>query len=488
MKKQIIDLTNTEAHVFFLKPQCYASVDLPEYFSFQKVLNDCDVVLKTRPFESIIKTNKYYEFEDNDLKLIFNKDGQYQWREISITNPLLYVELVNYITEYNNWDILVKRFKLFSKTTKDKISCCSIPNELIFKKDKILSWWNNFEQKIILCSANYKYMGITDISNCYSSIYTHSIDWAIRGKDVAKMHINDGSFGPSLDKKIRRLSHNQTNGIPQGSILFDFVAELVIGYCDLELYERIKSLKGDVDYKILRFRDDYRIFCNSKNDLAFIMKELSNVLREFGLRLNESKTKLVDDILGMALKKDKLRYIYQGINLPSGLQKQIFSIREFSVEYPNSGTLINLLDSFYKEVSSRKTIKNNIEQLVSVVIDIMINNTKAWPVCVGILSVLLRSKDEKYVEKIVSSIIKKAETIPNTDYMEIWLQRLTIIKDRNRYYNSLLCKRVFNSSIHLWNMNWLKDPSIIDQSSVLDETVISKLSTPIPVSFLSLFY
>ena len=40
----------------------------------------------------------------------------------------------------------------------------------------------------------------------------------------------------------------------------DFVAEIVIGYVD----EQITSALGEpTDFRILRYRDDYRIFANS---------------------------------------------------------------------------------------------------------------------------------------------------------------------------------------------------------------------------------
>ncbi len=37
-------------------------------------------------------------------------------------------------------------------------------------------------------SLEFNYIYHTDISNCYSSIYTHSIAWAIHSKDKAKMN------------------------------------------------------------------------------------------------------------------------------------------------------------------------------------------------------------------------------------------------------------------------------------------------------------
>lgn len=42
-------------------------------------------------------------------------------------------------------------------------------------------------------------MFITDITNCYGSIYTHSINWAILGKEDAKRHIGKASLGHTID-------------------------------------------------------------------------------------------------------------------------------------------------------------------------------------------------------------------------------------------------------------------------------------------------
>ncbi len=42
----------------------------------------------------------------------------------------------------------------------------------------------------------------------------------------------------------------------------DFIAEIVLGYADTLITTEIKAAKI-LDYKILRYRDDYRIFVNS---------------------------------------------------------------------------------------------------------------------------------------------------------------------------------------------------------------------------------
>ncbi len=55
------------------------------------------------------------------------------------------------------------------------------------------------------------------------------------------------------------MQSGETLGIPQGSKLFDFIAELVLAYADKNLAKKLgeKDIKG---IHVLRYRDDYRIF------------------------------------------------------------------------------------------------------------------------------------------------------------------------------------------------------------------------------------
>ena len=144
------------------------------------------------------------------------------------------------------------------------------------KAASITDWWENVEQKTIALSLKYRYMFVSDITNCYGSIYTHTIAWALMGKDAAKQKKGkSGLLGNMIDTYMQGMQYGQTNGIPQGSVLFDFIAEMVLGYADSLVSEAL-TRKNITDYKILRYRDDYRIFCNKKDELekiAFILQE-----------------------------------------------------------------------------------------------------------------------------------------------------------------------------------------------------------------------
>lgn len=109
---------------------------------------------------------------------------------------------------------------------------------------EILTWWQMIEQRSIVLALDYNYVLHTDIVDCYGSIYTHSIPWAIHSKTEAKKkeNRNNKSFvGVMIDTHLQDMNYGQTNGIPQGSSLMNFIAEIVLGYVDSLLAKRLKK-------------------------------------------------------------------------------------------------------------------------------------------------------------------------------------------------------------------------------------------------------
>ncbi|MEL7601276.1 MAG: RNA-directed DNA polymerase, partial [Proteiniphilum sp.] len=84
-------------------------------------------------------------------------------------------------------------------------------------------------------SLEYNHLLLLDITDCYGSLYTHSIVWALHTIEEAKKVENRNNpdfIGVVIDKHIQEMSFGQTNGIPQGSVLMDFIAEIVLGFGD----------------------------------------------------------------------------------------------------------------------------------------------------------------------------------------------------------------------------------------------------------------
>lgn len=505
LQQCIIDLSAEEARRFFMKQESFCNIGLPKYFNFQKLL---DVIS-----EKIINTHKdftniYHKqpqwVPDVNYKFFQNKDGRFSWRPLQIINPIIYAYLVMEITEEENWELIVNRFNEFEGNKR--ITCYSLPqvNHTLQTdtKDTILSWWDNIEQQSIRLAIDYNYMMITDITDCYGSIYTHSITWAMCGKEKGKqkkqfpktvLSVQDEKLyilGNAIDKKIESMSYQQTNGIPQGSILMDFIAEMILGYVDSELSKRLSDdVFINIDYNILRYRDDYRIFGKSQEDVVKIAKILTEELSKLNFKLNTQKTILTQDLVCDAIKADKLYYItrdYRRLEEPDNqysLQKHLLRINQLAQKHPNSGSLQKAMDIFFKRICEWKDLDlfkeaESSEVLISIATNIAYNNPKVYKQYVGIVGKILSYEtDINEKNKIINKILNKFQQLPNVGYLELWLQRLTIKEDRKKEFSEDLCKYAAGGKASIWDFSWLKTElkDIFTSVSFVDEEAISQL-------------
>ena len=319
--KRILELNHTEARQYLLKAESYFNFDLPQYFVFQNVIQQVSAQLGGHRLSDFYnsftnpagqqKATYPCDFENVNYIFLNNKDGKFSWRPFQLIHPALYVSLVHNITEETNWNLIITRFGQFA--ADPKIKCYSIPLQSDgTQSDKaatVTQWWQTIEQQSIELALEYEYVLHTDITDCYGSIYTHSIPWAIHTKPVAKANRDpNGNLGNVIDKHLRDMAFGQTNGIPQGSVLMDFIAEMVLGYVDTELSIRIQQANIQ-DYHIIRYRDDYRIFSNNPQDAELITKILTEILIELGMRLNAQKTLVSNNVIRDSIKPDKIYWI-----------------------------------------------------------------------------------------------------------------------------------------------------------------------------------
>lgn len=484
--KKIIDMSSNEAKRFFLKSSSYFSMNLPEYFDFSDLINDVDAKLKGKTL-SQLWNNKPDLYDDVNYKFNQNKDGKYAWRMFQIIHPAIYVDLVNNITIPDNWNLIVERFKKF-KENKSIICCSDIVESSSKTKDQgaaISNWWNKVEQKSIELALKYNWIGITDITDCYGSIYTHSIAWALHEMPIAKVNKKDELIGNLIDKEIRYMSYGQTNGIPQGSTLMDFIAEIVLGYGDLLLSERFKNENID-NYTILRYRDDYKIFTKNEVTLNRILKIMAEELSDLNFRMNTQKTLISNDIITNSIKSDKLEAIKLILDKDINIQKRLLIIREFSIKNTNSGSLKKILIDLYKtsiELMNKKRGDN--KEIISIIVDIMYNNPNLYQICICILSKLLSFENSKSKETIIKDIEEKFSKIPNTDYLSIWLQRITLTYNKKREFNSTICKKIYESTTKIWNSNWLKID--INEDLIIQQNIVNNLTPTISSKELEVF-
>lgn len=468
--KKLLKMQHDKARLFFLKPESYSTIDLPLYYNFDKVIKYIDKKIYGKDYKTFYCPNdRPGNYNDVNYKIYKNKNGKYAWRPLELINPFLYVAMVNLITEKDNWKIIVERFEEFSKNKN--IVCCSIPNESSGKesdkKTNIKNWITSVEQETIKLAIDYKYMAITDITNCYSSIYTHTIPWSLYGEDYAKQNRNDKSLlGNKIDSIFQDMNYSQTNGIPQGSVLTDFMAELILGYADYLLGKRLETL--DVtEYKIIRFRDDYRIFANDEKIISIILKELTEILLNLNLKLNEKKTKITSDIISNSMKTDKYEYLNVENNTSFPLEKQLLIIKQIGDRFPNSSKQKVMLSNLYNDsLKDLKKSPKNYSQLISILVDIAFNNPDNLNVCIVLINKLSMNLSKNAKIDLIDRVQKKFNEIPNTEFLNIWLQRIIITAKKDYAFEDKICCKVVDPSIKIWNTSWLnfdiKEDQIID--------------------------
>lgn len=465
--KKITDLSYSEARAFFLKGSSYFNSDFPEYISFDNLLNQVFLLMGGKDYQAYKKTNPEYEINVN-YELITNKDGRFSWRDLQLIHPVIYISLLNTIFTDKNWKTIISAMNN-SLEKREIIECVSIPviNDAS-KSDKaaqVGGWWQDFEQQSLFYSLKYSHVINTDVTDCYGSIYTHSISWAIHGKDLAKdERHNKNLVGNIIDRHIQACSNGQTNGIPQGSVLMDFLAEIVLNYVDRMIYEVL--CKQNLGVKILRYRDDYRIFSNSDASAELVLKLVSDKLRSVGMRLGVAKTHTSRNVIEGSIKPDKIAALNLsdlGNSNAKTIQKQLLRLHAFGQSYPNSGALRRLLSTFYRKIY-RKILKyENINTITAIAVDILLISPATIPVVAAILSNFLSYVEKGKKDELWQLISNKLKTLPYNGYLEIWMQRIAVPKDVAINFNSdeAICKIVNGDiGIALWNNDWISNPKL----------------------------
>lgn len=126
-----------------------------------------------------------------------------------------------------------------------------------------------------------------DIQSFFSSIYTHTVAWALHSKEIAKANRSDMELlGNQLDAHMRSMNDGQTNGILIGNDISRLFAEVILCDVDAKIGKRIASSQ------FRRFVDDYFFFARSRKDVDVVLVAVQQELAAYGLELNASKIRI----------------------------------------------------------------------------------------------------------------------------------------------------------------------------------------------------
>jgi len=134
----VIELSHNEARNFFLKEKNYCDFPLPNYFTFQKLLDKISKVLQGKEIKCFYDRNKSpRDCENVNYKLLSNKDGKFAWRPLQLIHPAIYVSLVHKITEEENWQRLLIRLKSLRITIRSNVLAFQL-NQITIYQTKLL--------------------------------------------------------------------------------------------------------------------------------------------------------------------------------------------------------------------------------------------------------------------------------------------------------------------------------------------------------------
>lgn len=527
--KNILSLTSEEVMSFFLKSSQYHTFELPEYFDFTKVLEFVKDSVNDRNYEDCVADSLPDEMSDVNLDIILNKDGRYAVRPIALANPFLYYFLVREICNEEGWNQVQKLFERFSVPN---ITSCAIPivpaaKEAFYKSTTILNWWSSMEQRAIELSLEYRYMFVSDITNCYGSVNPQAFEWAFNLKNTEYESKGESKIAKNIQRYLRAMQQGRNIGIPQGSVIFDFIGEIILGYSDLLLHEALQAKSEEYKsegkifpkYEIIRYRDDYRIFCNDKDTLEEISYILQQVLESLNFRMNSQKTRICDSIVTDAVKSDKLAYIYntpiinkKGTDFDS-FEKHLLYILMFARQYPDSGSVRTMLSDLDKRVAEhlkpyeeeiftfsfdgdeepkakkvmkqRKLSGGTVRAMAAICAQIALENVNNVQYALRVMSRMVESlndEDEKW--DIRNKVYEKLCNQPNSSYNQLWLQNITFqhdLKVGKSPYTMRLCRvAAGDDEVQLWNNDWIKSSLSkgFPVASIVDQETLDKV-TPV---------
>lgn len=153
-------------------------------------------------------------------------------------------------------------------------------------------------REYLLLEKKFRVLRTLDVSKCFDSIYTHSISWAVKDKQISKENAARYAFGGNFDELMQGANHQETNGILIGPELSRIFAEVLLQKVDLLVIRELsqssrfgsQGLAYGKDYVFKRYVDDIFVFANTQDVAKFVCDVVSDKLLGFNLHINKHKS------------------------------------------------------------------------------------------------------------------------------------------------------------------------------------------------------
>lgn len=229
----------------------------------------------SQPFSDTPHQFIYYEHMRN-----FNKP-----RPLGIPNPFGYQRLCQCLQE--NWMKIIEHFK--EQTKGDAFKTSRIHIRKLTDKSTLFemnydNWKTDGSPEIDLLVGK-SWVVKADISNCFPSMYSHSLPWALVGKPIAKETSKKKTWFNDIDHFTQNLKNGETHGFIIGPHVSNLLAEIILTTIDHEL-------RKNWDYT--RRIDDYTCYVDTYEKTELFLSALNKQLRHYDLLLNHNKTEILE--------------------------------------------------------------------------------------------------------------------------------------------------------------------------------------------------
>lgn len=255
------------------------------------------------------------------------------------------------------------------------------------------------------CRATARYLLRADVAEFYRSVYTHSIPWALEGKDAVKSALQRKVrlWCDSLDKTTQWGQDGQTNGLPCGPDTSFILGEVLLSAVDFELQRNLPSIRG------YRYYDDYELAVSNQGEAEEALNCLQDELAKFGLQLNSVKTKIIE--------------------LPLVAEGSISWVKSFP-PFPIGSHIQDKLLEFYRQVFEYRQI-DPASQIVSLAISRMSEHSwrdTNWALAQDLMSQAIIS-DTGALHQYVRALVKlrvKHNVIPDPERLSACLSQVIL--------------------------------------------------------------
>ena len=418
----------------------------PEQYVLPPCFNSRSFSIQTQPYFPLTNNQGRIKLspEISELLEISLPRTMLTQRDYSVIDPRHYHDMVFHII--NEWETVVEHLfpedqNIFSYSFPIPISRNTPGSIGLMRAGRMIYEFLAMAESDLIAEAyKYKYLVRTDIKNYYPSIYSHSISWALQGKASSRAdRFNIDTIGKKLDKLTQQCNDGCTNGLAIGPAVTDLISEIILAAVDLDCSQQLNE--ENIKFIGVRFKDDYRILCDSVDDAQTITRCLQRCMQTYNLALGEGKSDFIKLPEGL-YRLWKSLYHKLSLNKIWNIQFKDFelvlqSVLKIENQLPGTG----VIDRFLSELTSKKynlkvkLNEKNRRKFFSLLLLLRERRAKSFPVILAIIESLL----EKYIDdtdlhdyiesSIVSMYDKNIERIDENEYEILWLAyfRITVL-------------------------------------------------------------